>query len=132
MPEKTIEPRRQGFQPGWSGGPGRPPGMPNKYTQVRQALLDAFNELQQDPQNNLVAWAKTEPTEFYRLIGRLIPQDIRAMIQEKKDVTLIIKRGGNNTTAARVSPSSDSGDDREEEIQCASVWPSLGQNDSSE
>lgn len=27
-----------------TGGPGRPPGMKNKFTMVKEALVDAFNE----------------------------------------------------------------------------------------
>lgn len=129
---ETAISRPMGFQPGNPGGPGRPAGMPNKYTQVRQALLDAFNELQNDEQVNLVAWGKKEPTEFYRLIGRLIPQDIRAMVHEKKDVTLIIQRGSSNIAAATISPSPEPGDGGAKEIQYPSLWPSLGENNSGE
>lgn len=68
------------FEKGKSGNPkGRPKGTPNKVTRdIRQAFLDAFEALQQEPGVNLVDWAKEQPTEFYRLSGKLIPQKVES------------------------------------------------------
>lgn len=56
---------------------GRKAGTPNKVTaSVRQAFEDAFNLLQSDDQANLLAWAKNNQTEFYKLASKLIPQDV--------------------------------------------------------
>lgn len=56
---------------------GRVAGTPNKLTRtVRAAFEDAFNALQNDPENKLEAWAKTNPTEFYKLSSKLIPVDM--------------------------------------------------------
>lgn len=66
------------FQKGQSGNPsGRKKGSANKVTRdIRQAFLDAFDALQQEPGVNLVDWAKDQPTEFYRLSGKLIPAKV--------------------------------------------------------
>jgi hypothetical protein len=66
------------FQKGQSGNPtGRKKGSTNKVTRdIRQAFLDAFDALQQEPGVNLVDWAKDQPTEFYRLSGKLIPAKV--------------------------------------------------------
>ena len=66
------------FQKGQSGNPsGRKKGSANKVTRdIRQAFLDAFDALQQEPGVNLVDWVKDQPTEFYRLSGKLIPAKV--------------------------------------------------------
>lgn len=62
------------FSKGWKPGPGRPKGVPNKLTQtIRAVFEDAFAELQDDPDANLTSWARENPTEFYKLSGKLIP-----------------------------------------------------------
>jgi hypothetical protein len=62
------------FKPGEGG---RPKGAINKSTKlVKEVFADAFEELQKDPDNNLVEWGKREPTEFYKLASKLIPQQI--------------------------------------------------------
>jgi len=53
-------------------GPGRPKGLPNRYTRaVKEAICDAFENLGGVPA--LVAWAKENPDEFYKLWGRMAP-----------------------------------------------------------
>lgn len=59
------------------GNPGKPKGAKNKLTiTVRERVLDVFQELQSDPKANMVAWAKQEPTEFYKIAAKLIPMDL--------------------------------------------------------
>jgi hypothetical protein len=54
---------------------GRQPGTPNKVTaSMREAWREAFDRL--GGVDSLVAWGQTEPTEFYRLVTKLIPQDV--------------------------------------------------------
>lgn len=65
-----------------TSGQGRPKGVPNKFsTAVREAFAEAFVQLQADPDANLVAWAKTNRTEFYKLAQRFVPAEINAHVQ---------------------------------------------------
>ncbi len=66
------------------GNAGKPKGAINKLTKtVKERVLEVFNELQTDPQSNLLSWAKEEPTEFYKIAAKLIPSDINAKIEGK-------------------------------------------------
>lgn len=56
-------------------GPGRPKGVPNRSTaSVKAALEEAFEKM--GGVASLVKWAKTEPTEFYKLYARMLPSDV--------------------------------------------------------
>lgn len=64
------------------GEGGRPKGAQNKLTKtVREAVFDTFNELQEDKRYNLKAFAKENPTEFYKIAAKLIPADIKAEVK---------------------------------------------------
>lgn len=64
------------------GQGGRPNGAKNKLTKtVRDVVLDTFNELQEDKHHNLTAFAKENPTEFYKIAAKLIPADIKAEVK---------------------------------------------------
>ena len=71
------------FKKGQSGNKeGRPKGSENKLTKtVKETVLGVFNDLQEDPKANLLSWAKTEPTEFYKIAAKLIPMDVSASVQ---------------------------------------------------
>lgn len=61
-------------QPGQRFG-GRQKGTPNKINaSVKQALLDTFERL--GGTEHMIDWASAEPTEFYKLLGKLLPQEI--------------------------------------------------------
>jgi len=61
------------------GNPGRPKGAENKFTKtVRETVLEVFNQLQEDPKHSLAAFAKDNPTEFYKIASKLIPTDLKA------------------------------------------------------
>ncbi len=73
-------------------GDGRPAGAVNKLTKtVKEAVLDAFNELQQDPNQNLAAFAKKYPRDFYAIAAKLIPTDMRASIVVEERKMIIIE-----------------------------------------
>ena len=53
---------------------GRKKGTPNRWTaDMRRAFESAFWALQDDPQANLLAWARNDPGAFYKLISRILP-----------------------------------------------------------
>jgi len=54
---------------------GRTKGTPNKMSRaVRASLVNAYVAIGDD--KALAEWAKANPTEFYKLWGRLIPHEI--------------------------------------------------------
>ena len=70
------------FKEGKDKTGGRIKGTPNKLTKtVKETVLGVFNDLQEDPKANLLSWAKTEPTEFYKIAAKLIPMDVSASVQ---------------------------------------------------
>jgi len=57
---------------------GRRPGTKNNITKaMKKVYLDAFLDLQKDPQHSLLTWARKHPTEFYKLAARIIPDQVR-------------------------------------------------------
>jgi len=64
-----------GRKPGGKKTGGRKKGTPNKTTaSVKQALTLAFQGL--GGVSALKSWAEDNPTEFYKLWGRLIPVEV--------------------------------------------------------
>jgi hypothetical protein len=55
---------------------GRPPNMTARARSVQESLRLAFHGL--GGVEGLIKWGRTHPTEFYRLCGRLVPQEIKA------------------------------------------------------
>ncbi len=58
---------------------GRSKGTPNKITaSVKDVFSNVFTELQSDETNDcsLKKWAQKNPTEFYKIIAKLIPFDV--------------------------------------------------------
>jgi len=72
------------------GNPGKPKGAVNHLTRtVKEAVLIAFNELQEDDENNLLAFAKKNPRDFYAIAAKLIPTDIKAEVKSKILVEIV-------------------------------------------
>ena len=69
---------------------GRVAGTPNKFTQtVKEVFSNVFNELQNDSKVNLKAWAKANPTDFYRLSIKLMPFEVSTSV-DNQQVQLVI------------------------------------------
>lgn len=65
--------------------PPRGQGKLNKT--VKETVLAVFNKMQEDPKNKLIAWAKNEPTEFYKIAAKLIPTEITGSVKTIITVT---------------------------------------------
>lgn len=77
---------KKGFN---KGNPGKPSGTLAKHTKLMKDIwADAFYELQSDPKNNLVAWAKEHPEEFYKLGIRLIQTQVKVTAEIAQQVTI--------------------------------------------
>jgi len=61
-------------------GPGRPRGSKNKLTNIKDEFLFAYEVI--GGLGGLTTWAKKEEnrTEFYRMLTRLFPREIKAEI----------------------------------------------------
>lgn len=71
------------FKKGKTKTGGRKTGVSNKIPNtVRDSVFDTFVELQKDSKANLFAWAKNNPTDFYKLSAKLIPKaiDVKAEV----------------------------------------------------
>jgi hypothetical protein len=72
--EKTERKTVGGKRP----GSGRKPGVPNRVTRtIKEAIETTLQSLQRTKKHNLLAWAKANPTEFYKLAGKLIPHSMQ-------------------------------------------------------
>lgn len=61
---------------------GRQKGTPNKTTvAVKKALEQAFDGLGGVP--SLIAWAKSEPAEFYKLWAKLLPNEFKVAVVDE-------------------------------------------------
>ena len=89
------------FKPGESGNPnGKPKGAVNVLTKtVKERVTEVFNELQSDPTANMLSWAKTEPTEFYKIAAKLIPAEINAHVDNKVIVVKVPGEDNDNSVA---------------------------------
>lgn len=75
----ATSPRKEGRNRG-NAGKGRPKGAVNKTTaSVKAALTEAFDK--RGGVKALLAWAKDEPSEFYKLWGKLAPTEVTATVE---------------------------------------------------
>ncbi len=79
------------FKKGESGNPnGKPKGAKNKINRaIKDVINETFNQLQADSKNNMLEWAKNNPTEFYKLASKLIPTEIDANINSEPKKILV-------------------------------------------
>lgn len=66
---------------------GRKAGTPNKLTSTfKQLVMTTLDDLQSDRRANLKAWAKENPTEFYKIASKLIPTEITARVTNTANI----------------------------------------------
>ena len=72
------------FEKGTPKKGGRQKGSVNKITRsIKEMVITVANQLQDDPKANLLAVAKANPIEFYKIASRLIPTELNAKITQK-------------------------------------------------
>lgn len=81
MAQSVKKSRKVGGSAG-NRGKGRKKGVPNKTTaSVKQAIIDAFARVKVGDAasgvDSLVQWGSDNPSEFYKLWGRLAPTEIQ-------------------------------------------------------
>ena len=78
----TVEKSREKIK-----GSGRVAGTPNKKTKaVKEALQEAFENI--GGVLTLAAWAKNEPTEFYKLWAKMLPTEVKAKVEAVGDIPI--------------------------------------------
>ncbi len=68
------------------GNPGRPLGSKNRFSLVKEMILDALEEL--GGKEYLVNVGRESPRDFLSLLGRLLPKEIMAEIVPSLDSIL--------------------------------------------
>lgn len=72
---------------------GREIGTHNKFTSVVKETFEfVFSELQNDPKSKLSEWAKKNTTDFYKLVAKLIPVQMNAVVKTDCDISLNFSR----------------------------------------
>ena len=74
------------FEKGKSGNPnGRKKGAENEITKkmktVKETVLNVFNQLQDDPETDLVSFAHKFPRDFHQIAAKLIPTEIKGEVE---------------------------------------------------
>lgn len=59
-------------------GLGRPRGAKNRFTNLKEAFLEAFEDL--GGKSGLVQWGKKNRGQFYQILSRLFPKEIKAEV----------------------------------------------------
>ena len=75
-------------KPFLQGNPGRPKGTPNKFTHLKEAFLEAFEET--GGKEALKAWAMKHQTEFYTIIARMLPKEIELSAEVDVNMGVVV------------------------------------------
>ncbi|MGV8856745.1 MAG: hypothetical protein ACOH2L_19175 [Devosia sp.] len=72
--------------------PGRPRGVPNKITTtVKRSIEATYSGI--GGLDAFIAWARENPTEFYRLWAKMLPLQVQADLKHSGAVTIIVETG---------------------------------------
>lgn len=82
---------------------GRTKGTPNKITRAfRESVQIAFGAIGGD--KAFAAWARENPTEYYKIAARLIPQELRHAGGDGQPLTVEIMRFGSHVIEGESTP----------------------------
>lgn len=75
------------FENGNPGGPGRGKGSQNKFTNIKEQFLAAYEGI--GGLDTLIKWAKKEKnqTEFFKMLTKLFPKVIQGELKIGKSVS---------------------------------------------
>lgn len=59
---------------------------------IGEAFSYAFNELQEDEDANLVTWGKQHPSQFYGIVARLAPKEVKGDFKGDISIKHILPR----------------------------------------
>ncbi len=71
-------------------GPGRPKGQPNRFTKLRDEMLEAFDRL--GGVDGLVEWARKDSDNqgaFYAMIARMLPRPIEVASEGRLEIIIV-------------------------------------------
>lgn len=63
---------------------GRQKGTKNKFTTLKNAFLEAFQELQKNNKTKLPNWGKENAEKFYELVAKMLPKEIEISPKDDK------------------------------------------------
>ena len=72
------------------GNPGRPKGSSNRFTKLRDEMLEAFDRL--GGVDGLVEWAKKDSDNqgaFYAMIARMLPRPVEVTGEGRIEVVIV-------------------------------------------
>ncbi len=59
-------------------GKGRPKGCKNRFTDLKEVFIEAFEDL--GGVSGLVQWGRKNRGQFYQILSRLFPKEIKAEV----------------------------------------------------
>lgn len=89
-PKKRV--RGKPFPKGWRGGPGRPPGKPNRVTRdlrdVRREILESWHRC--DGPKLLDEMARNDPASYLKLVASVLPKPLGDEAERLPDIKIVI------------------------------------------
>lgn len=81
------------FMPGvLQPGAGRPKGRLNKFTNLKNAFIEVFEDLQETEEANLTSFATRNPKDFYKIISKLFPTTVEVSGPDGAPVSIDMRK----------------------------------------